>query len=140
MSLHIDRSITMINATFTSPFDAPPAGGLIAVELDPRRQVAHRAIAGYLAGYSGATPDAYRFAQYKALTTYDLKLNMNADVRAGNRGACFGDSGGPVLAHDTDLAVALISGGDPNCRSNSINARLDTLDAREFLGMFVVLP
>ena len=23
----------MINATFTSPFDAPPAGGLVAVEL-----------------------------------------------------------------------------------------------------------
>jgi hypothetical protein len=30
------------------------------VELDPRRQLAHRAIAGYLAGYSGATLDAYR--------------------------------------------------------------------------------
>ena len=50
----------MINTTSTSPFDAPPAGGLVAVELDPRRQVAHRAIAGYLAGYSGATLDAYR--------------------------------------------------------------------------------
>ena len=50
----------MINTTFTSPFDAPPIGGLVAVELDPRRQLAHRAIAGYLAGYSGATLDAYR--------------------------------------------------------------------------------
>jgi hypothetical protein len=45
----------MINTTFTSPFDAPPVGELVAVELDPRRQLAHRAIAGYLAGYSGAT-------------------------------------------------------------------------------------
>lgn len=43
----------MINTAFTSPFDAPPAGGLVAVDLDPRRQAAHRAIAGYLAGYSG---------------------------------------------------------------------------------------
>ena len=50
----------MISTTFTSPFDAPPAGELLAVELDPRRQLAHRAIAGYLAGYSGATLDAYR--------------------------------------------------------------------------------
>ena len=50
----------MQNTMFTSPFDAPPAGELVAVELDPRRQVAHRAIAGYLAGYSGATLDAYR--------------------------------------------------------------------------------
>lgn len=49
----------MISTTFTSPFDAPPAGDLVAVDLDPRRQLAHRAIAGYLAGYSGATLDAY---------------------------------------------------------------------------------
>lgn len=50
----------MISTTFTSPFDAPPASELVAVDLDPRRQVAHRAIAGYLAGYSGATLSAYR--------------------------------------------------------------------------------
>jgi hypothetical protein len=60
MSLHIDRSIIMTDITTTSPFDAPPVGELVAVELDPRRQLAHRAIAGYLAGYSGATLDAYR--------------------------------------------------------------------------------
>ena len=47
-------------STFASPFAAPPAGELIAIDLDPRRQLAHRAIAGYLAGYSGATLDAYR--------------------------------------------------------------------------------
>lgn len=28
---HIDRSITVINATFISPFDTPPAGALVAV-------------------------------------------------------------------------------------------------------------
>ena len=50
----------MINTTSASPFAAPPAGGLIVVDLDPRRQLAHRAIAGYLAGYSGATLVAYR--------------------------------------------------------------------------------
>jgi site-specific recombinase XerD len=52
----------MSDTTFTSasPFAPPPAGELIAVDLDPRRQLAHRAIAGYLAGYSGATLDAYR--------------------------------------------------------------------------------
>jgi site-specific recombinase XerD len=50
----------MYDTTSASPFAAPPAGGLIAVDLDPRRQLAHRAIAGYLAGYSGATLDAYR--------------------------------------------------------------------------------
>lgn len=43
-----------------SPFAAPPAGGLIVIDLDPGHQLAHRAIAGYLAGYSGATLGAYR--------------------------------------------------------------------------------
>ena len=71
MSIHIDRSIAMINTTFTSPFDAPPTGGLVAVELDPRRQVAHRAIAGYLAGYSGATLDAYRLDLRQWVTWLD---------------------------------------------------------------------
>ena len=50
----------MSNTTPASPFAAPPAGELIAVDLDPRRQLGHRAIAGYLAGYSGATLVAYR--------------------------------------------------------------------------------
>jgi hypothetical protein len=50
----------MSNTTPASPFAAPPAGELIAADLDPRRQLAHRAIAGYLAGYSGATLVAYR--------------------------------------------------------------------------------
>jgi site-specific recombinase XerD len=61
----------MISTTFTSPFDAPPAGDLVAVELDPRRQVAHRAIAGYLAGYSGATLDAYRLDLRQWVTWLD---------------------------------------------------------------------
>lgn len=61
----------MTDTTFTSPFDAPPAGELVAVELDPRRQVAHRAIAGYLAGYSGATLDAYRLDLRQWVTWLD---------------------------------------------------------------------
>ncbi|MEQ9164244.1 MAG: hypothetical protein RLN74_16130, partial [Ilumatobacter fluminis] len=71
LSLHLDRSSTMISTTFTSPFDAPPAGDLVAVDLDPRRQVAHRAIAGYLAGYSGATLDAYRLDLRQWVTWLD---------------------------------------------------------------------
>jgi hypothetical protein len=71
MSLHLDRSIAMADTTFTRPFDAPPAGGLVAVELDPRRQVAHRAVAGYLAGYSGATLDAYRLDLRQWVTWLD---------------------------------------------------------------------
>lgn len=61
----------MISTTSTSPFDAPTAGELVAVELDPRRQLAHRAIAGYRAGYSGATLDAYRLDLRQWVTWLD---------------------------------------------------------------------
>ena len=61
----------MIITTTTSPFDAPPAGRLVAVELDPRRQLARRAIAGYLAGYSSATLDAYRLDLRQWVTWLD---------------------------------------------------------------------
>lgn len=61
----------MINTTSASPFDAPHAGALVAVELDPRRQLAHCAIAGYLAGYSGATLDAYRLDLRQWMTWLD---------------------------------------------------------------------
>ncbi len=50
----------MHTTTSACPFAAPPAGELIAVDLDPRRQLALRAMAGYLAGYSGGTLDSYR--------------------------------------------------------------------------------
>ena len=53
------------------PFGAPLAGELVAVELDPRREIAHRAIAGYLAGYSGATLDAYRLDLRQWVTWLD---------------------------------------------------------------------
>ena len=61
----------MSDTTSASPFAAPPAGGLIVVDLDPRRQLAHRAIAGYLAGYSGATLDAYRLDLRQWVTWLD---------------------------------------------------------------------
>jgi hypothetical protein len=35
----------MISTAFTSSFDAPPTGELVAVELDPRRQLAQPALA-----------------------------------------------------------------------------------------------
>jgi integrase/recombinase XerD len=61
----------MSDTTSASPFAAPPAGGLIVIDLDPRRQIAHRAIAGYLAGYSGATLDAYRLDLRQWVTWLD---------------------------------------------------------------------
>lgn len=61
----------MTTTTTTCPFAPPPVGGLITVDLDTRRELAHRAIAGYLAGYSGATFDAYRLDLRQWMTWLD---------------------------------------------------------------------
>ena len=37
-----------------------PSAQLVLVDIDPTRQQVNRAIAGFLAGYSGATLEAYR--------------------------------------------------------------------------------
>jgi V8-like Glu-specific endopeptidase len=53
---------------------------------------------------------------------------------------CFGDSGSPKFVEDTNLIVAITTGGDGNCRALNHNYRLDTAAARGFLEDFVELP
>jgi hypothetical protein len=74
-----------------------------------------------------------------ALNKTWLKLQMNSDA-TGLGGSCFGDSGSPKFIAGTNLIVAITTGGDPNCRSLNYNYRLDTPEARAFLGQFVALP
>jgi hypothetical protein len=59
----------------------------------------------------------------------------------GLGGDCFGDSGGPkFLDGNTTMIVATVTTGDANCRSKSKDWRLDTPEARGFLGKYVSLP
>lgn len=72
------------------------------------------------------------------------KVNGNGAISAeflklqGSPGACFGDSGGPDLINDTDVAVALVSftGGNPRCNGVTYSLRLDTPTALEFLAPY----
>jgi secreted trypsin-like serine protease len=67
-----------------------------------------------------------------------LQINTNA---TGLGGDCYGDSGGPkFLAGDPATIYAIVSTGDAVCRATSVNWRLDTPAAREYLGQFVPLP
>jgi Trypsin len=77
-------------------------------------------------------------SKFLGLTKSYLKLLTNAD--AGYGGACYGDSGGPVLRHSSNTAVAFQSGGDPVCRAQSHPLRLDIPDARAFYGDYLQLP
>lgn len=87
--------------------------------------------------------DGYRrmsTSPFMALTKSWLKLLMNNDA-TNQGGVCHGDSGGPhFLAEDSDIVVAITTGGDPVCRALNYNYRLDTLSARSFLSDFVDLP
>jgi hypothetical protein len=77
---------------------------------------------------------------FKGLTQAYLKLNMNSDAKEGNGGSCYGDSGSPKFVHGTNLVVATTFGGDPICRAENINSRLDTQEARAFYGQYLALP
>lgn len=59
-------------------------------------------------------------------------------VSTRTAGPCLGDSGGPLLAGDTVLA--LTSGGAKDCSGKADGYRLDTPAARAFLGGFILLP
>jgi hypothetical protein len=75
-----------------------------------------------------------------SLTNAWLRLSQNPST--GNGGTCYGDSGGPNFlgGSDSDLLVATTITGDTACRSTNVDYRLDTTDARDFLGHYVTLP
>lgn len=75
----------------------------------------------------------------KGLTQAWLLFNQNHDA-TGEGGLCFGDSGSPQFVAGTTMIVSTTTGGDPNCRANSYNYRLDTEEARTFLGQYLNLP
>ena len=55
-------------------------------------------------------------------------------------GLCFGDSGSPQLDHGSLLVLSVTSGGNGQCNANNTNYRVDTPQARAFLGQFLNLP
>lgn len=79
-------------------------------------------------------------SRLQGLTPSLLKLLMNSDAGDGNGGSCYGDSGSPKYLPRTNKIVALTSGGDPICRAQGYNQRLDVADARRFLGQYLNLP
>ena len=50
-------------------------------------------------------------------------------------GACFGDSGGPILYNDgtMEVVVAIVSWGDTACSALSANYRTDTTGAMSYI-------
>ena len=71
-----------------------------------------------------------------------LRISMNPSH--GDGGTCYGDSGGPNFlgadATETNIVAGTTITGDTPCRSTNVDYRMDTPNARAFLGQFVTLP
>jgi hypothetical protein len=89
--------------------------------------------------YEPTTGRMFSTSKFVGLTKTHLHLLTNSD--AGYGGACYGDSGSPVLRHDSNTAVAFVSGGgDRICRAMNHPLRLDIPAARAFYGDYLQLP
>ena len=73
---------------------------------------------------------------HKAMVHYNQQRN---GIGTGS-GLCFGDSGSPQLDRGTLLVLSVTSGGNGQCNANNTNYRVDTPQARAFLGQFLNLP
>ena len=79
-------------------------------------------------------------SEFMGLQPTWLGLLMNASA-TGEGGDCYGDSGGPkFIDGDASTIYATVTTGDYPCRATSWDWRLDTPEARGFLGQYVKLP
>ena len=69
-----------------------------------------------------------------------VHFSQNNGVGTGS-GVCFGDSGSPQIDENVRPAVVIsvTSGGNGQCNANNYNYRVDTPQAREFLGQYIDL-
>jgi Trypsin len=128
-----DLAVVVLDAPVAdvTPYALPQAGLLDAKDI---RSQSFTNV-GY--GYDDRTFtfDGYRRWSTSAFTTVkatELQLSDNPG------GVCFGDSGGPRLLGNVEVAVT--SSGNANCTGQSTSYRLDTAAARAFLSGFVAIP
>jgi len=83
---------------------------------------------------------SYSKSEFMGLQPTWLGLLMNTSA-TGLGGDCYGDSGGPkFIDGNTRMIVATVTTGDYPCRATTWDWRLDTPQARAFLGQYVQLP
>jgi len=84
----------------------------------------------------------YAVGEFDALNATYLRISQNQAT--GDGGTCHGDSGGPQFlgggASETTTQVSITITGDVFCFATNVVYRLDTPQARAFLGQFVTLP
>ena len=83
---------------------------------------------------------SYSIGYFSALNNVWLRISQNNATGSG--GTCYGDSGGPQFLGgvSSNLQASTTITGDAMCLSTNVDYRLDTPQARVFLGQFVTLP
>ena len=69
-------------------------------------------------------------------------IHLDQSLARGLSGTGYGDSGGPTFVDSANgpVVISVVSTGDVPCYSTSVNARVDTQDARDFLAPYLALP
>ena len=130
-----------------TPYDLPAEGALDALKAEGALNDAIFVNVGYglRANSQGRPAFAYdgrrrvSLSEFMALQPTYLGLLMNRNA-TGLGGDCYGDSGGPKFLEGGTTVYAVVTTGDMNCRATSWDWRIDTPEARAFLGNYVTLP
>lgn len=131
-----------------TPLKLPPAGYLDLLAAQGKLSKTLFVNVGYgvsatVTGIPGFFYDGKRRtskSEFMGLQPTWLGLLMNTNA-TGEGGDCYGDSGGPkFLDGDPTMIFATVTTGDYNCRATTWDWRLDTPEARGFLGRYVPLP
>jgi hypothetical protein len=147
-----DLAVVVFNKAVTgiTPARLPAAGLLDGLKANGALKSARFTAVGYGSYAPQPAPGGYTYfyddlrqqvsGSYNSLNDAWLRLSQNPST--GDGGTCYGDSGGPNFLGDSssNLLVATTITGDSVCRSTNVDYRLDTADARAFLGEFVTLP
>ena len=150
-----DLGMIVLDAPVTgiSPAALPALGLLDRLFADGELRNTLFTTVGYGAAdtvFGGGAPDPNenrgirRFATegFDALEPYLLRLSQNEVFSYG--GGNHGDSGGPNFLGADETETSILAGvgieGDPWGISQNVAYRLDTPEARAFLGQFVLLP
>lgn len=131
-----------------TPLQLPPAGYLDDLKASGVINNLLFVNVGYGTSATRTGPPAFPFdgkrsyskSEFMGLqpTWLGLLMNSNATDEGGD---CYGDSGGPkFIDGNPNMIVATVTTGDYPCRATSWDWRLDTPEARAFLGRYVTLP
>lgn len=134
----------------TPAVQLPPAGYLDALKANGELKFRVVDIVGYgvVPSWEPAGPTQFAFDGVRRFGTSIVTglgkamvfYNQQRHGIGTGSGLCFGDSGSPQLDGGTLRVLSVTSGGNGQCNANSANYRVDTPQARTFLGQFLTLP